>query len=85
MNTLFGEELPESLSPKLAWLRKHGITTKERPALEFSLSMSDHPKYYPWVCGALDGMVEPYGVGETEDDAIWDYCHKNDLTHYSLE
>lgn len=82
MNELFPVEV--SLSPKLKWLAKHGLITKHDPTLEdCPESPETGETCYPWVCGVLDGRAEPYGVGLTEEDAIVDYCRKNDLPHYS--
>lgn len=84
------DEIPESLSPKLAWLKKHGLTTHFLPPEE-SLELRECPEtgetIYPWRCGISHpefGFAVPYGVGETEADAIIDYCRKNDLPHYSI-
>lgn len=81
--------IPESLSPKLAWLRANGLMT------HYDARLTDCPESpetgaicYPWICSKrendpfiYDGLI---GVGPNEEDAIWDYCRKNDLPHYSL-
>lgn len=77
--------IPESLSPKLAWLRANGLRAEFDPRFDGTEESPETGEtVYPWLCGKLDGEPERYGVGMTDEDAIWDYCRKNDLTHYSL-
>lgn len=89
MNTLFGEELPESLSPKLAWLRKHGLETRFDPELaDCPESPETGDTCYPWIvtqANVLEIDQFTLGVGATEDEAIIDYCRKTETLHYSLE
>jgi hypothetical protein len=83
MTELF--DIPESLSPKLKWLKQHGLVTKYDAELECCPESPETGETcYPWLCGFLDGRSEPYGVGKTEEDAIGDFCHKTDTPHYSL-
>lgn len=60
-------DLPESLSPRLAWLERHGLTTRK---LESGR----------WEC-ALD--EENWARGEDEDEAVIAFCLKTKLAHYS--
>ena len=62
--------VPEVLSPKLAWLRKHGLTAERIGPDVFRCRNSAHTLT---------------GEGQTEADAILDYCERHHLTHYSLE
>ncbi len=66
-NLLF--DLPESLSPKMKWLRQHGLILRK---LENG----------QWEC-ALD--AENFGRGETDEDACVDFCLKTKLAHWSAE
>lgn len=89
MSELF--DIPESLSPKLKWLKEHGLETAYFPEnSDLPESPETGETCYPWICySELDS--ERYnpdfkpGVGETEEDAIWNYCRKNALPHYSHE
>lgn len=82
------DELPESLSPKLAWLRKHGLTIEHIPEFDsFTKSPETGLQCYPWLCGikhAEFGWAAPLGVGTSEEEAIVDYCWKADIPHYSI-
>lgn len=66
MTDLF-PDLPESLSPKLAWLARYGLTTRR---LESGR----------WEC-ALD--EENWARGEDEEEAIVSFCVKTGLGHYN--
>lgn len=82
MNTELFADLPETPSPKLAWLRKHNLKTW----------FTDHMEEgeMPWACckreDADKGDIHPdnCGIGYDEDEAILSYCHVARLTHYSL-
>ncbi len=67
MTTLF--PVPESLSPKLVWLAKHRLHTKD---------MSGY-----WLC--RNGGWTKSAKGDTEDEAIIDYCARHGLKHWTLE
>lgn len=66
MTDLFPDLAP-SLSPRLAWLTRHGLTTRK---LEGGR----------WEC-ALDD--ENWARGDDEDEAIVALCLKTKLPHYS--
>lgn len=91
MTTELFADLPESPSPKLAWMRANAITT--------FLSLPDDPDARLWMAGCNPDGLKPYdffakelaangnmliGEGETEEDAIHDYCAKTGTPHYSL-
>ncbi len=54
------------LSPRLAWLRRHGLILRQRPS-------------GLWEC-VLDD--ENRGVGRNEDEATIDFCLKTKLPHF---
>lgn len=66
MSDLF-PDLPQSLSPKLAWLERHGLVLVKLPSGR-------------WEC-ALD--EENYARGESEEEAIIEFCVKTKMAHYS--
>lgn len=79
--------LGESLSPKLLWLKKHGILTHFSPEL---VGGGESPEtgrdYFPWICGNdKNGYAEQTGGGHTEEEAIINYCDKTGTPHYSAE
>lgn len=60
-------EIPESLSPRLKWLRDHGLT----------LTCISAGK---WEC-SLD--EENVGTGQTPDEACIDFCLKTKMPHWA--
>lgn len=81
-------DIPESLSPRLVWLRSSGILTHHSPRME-----------YPWIAikpferdkGKDIGTIfaescriydesHSIGYGNTEDEAITSLAHKLNLT-----
>ena len=89
-NELAGELflVPLSLSPKMAWLKKHGLVTSHDP--EFT-GLPESPETgdicFPWLCDKESGdlCAENTGGGRTEDEAILNYCEKTGTKHWSLE
>lgn len=63
-------DVEECLSPKLKFLIKHGLSTKNTSKSRWNCKLSVPPKK---------------GAGRTEEDAIIDWCVKNKVTHYNLE
>lgn len=59
-------EKEESLSPRLAWLKQHGLTLRK----------TDGGK---WEC-VLD--EENFGTAATADEACIDFCLKTGLPHW---
>lgn len=93
MSTELFPDLPESPSPKLAWMRKHGLATHFDGGLA---ACPESPETgdtcFPWICSQaksasllFSSEIQRVGVGTTEDEAIIDFCRKNDVTHYSLK
>ena len=81
-------KIPESLSPKLIWLCKHGLSISYDPRFD-TQPLQESPEtgadIYPWVCYSLSLPELLRGYGITEDQAIIDYCLKNDLKHWTQE
>lgn len=63
------EDLPPSPSPKLAWLKKNRLSTGKTVN-----GWRCYNAGYTWI-----------GVGQTEDEAILDYCHRHNLQHWTVE
>lgn len=89
MTTELFADLPESPSPKLVWLRKHGLETRFDPELaDCPESPETGDTCYPWIVAQAD-VIEldrfTLGSGATEDEAILDYCARTGIPHYSLE
>ena len=89
MNTSLFADLPESPSPKLTWLRKHGLITKYDPELEACPESPETGETcHPWIVTQAAVMRFgrfTLGAGQTEDEAILDFCAKQGIPHYSLE
>ena len=83
---MFAVKVEPAISPRLAWLHKHGLTTRHDPELE---SCPESPETgntcYPWACVKEDKYgfaIYPIGVGMTEEDACIDYCRENNVPHW---
>jgi hypothetical protein len=80
-----------SLSPKLEWLKQHGLRTVfDADQLDCPESPETGEVCYPWLCAPksnMDSWTFDYrlGVGRCEEDAIVDYCMKTGTPHYSLK
>lgn len=59
-------DLPESLSPRLAWLQCHGLTLTRLESGRYECALDD----------------ETFARGEDEDEAIVAFCIKTKLSHY---
>ena len=62
--------VPETPSPRLLWMQRHGITTS--PPFVTSEAHRDH-----WLASGKLGL--PFGEGDTEDDALVDYAKRHGL------
>lgn len=62
-------DVPENLSPKLQFLKEQGLFTKKTSKSR-------------WKCEPVDAPQK--GVGRNEEDAIIDYCEKNQIKYYKL-
>lgn len=90
MTELF--DIPESLSPKLVWLKKQGLVTSYHAEYaDGGESPETGEDIYPWTCSQqhppAHGTISQgiIGVGRNETDAILDYCKRTGLVHYSIE
>jgi len=73
-------------SPRLRWLREHGVTTIKQPAALVGETCPETGDAIPaWVAGAYDRLdrAHQYGHGETEDDSIADWARRNGVRLWS--
>lgn len=76
----------ESLSPKLLFLKKHGLETAfDAMWDEDAEKWSCYPREWSKEYRSDEGFRQGSGFGDTEEAAICDYCAKHGLTHYTLE
>lgn len=75
MSDLFN--IPESKSPKLTWLSKHNLATKQNDRTSVPLDPN------PWTCANLARTQSAFGVDEME--ATVNYCEKFGIKHWTLE
>lgn len=61
--------MPVVLSPRRAWLERHGLSLTKRADGK-------------WEC-FLDSSN--WTVGETEEDAVIKFCIRHSMKHYSME
>ena len=59
--------LPESPSPRLVWLRQHGLVLQKLPSGRYECALDD----------------ENFGRGDTQDEACIDFCLKTQLPHWN--
>lgn len=74
MKELF--DIPEQLSPRLAWMKEHDVHTYRSPCMEDG----DEP-WSAWI-GDFKTTVahnDDYETGETEDEALVKLCKRNNL------
>lgn len=80
--------LPDSPSPKLQWIRKHGLVTEYYPETVGLDEDEFGNDVFPWVCRVIktDSIYSPreIGGGQTEEEAIIDFCTNSGTPHYSL-
>ena len=69
-----------SLSPRLAWLAQHGLTTIEQPLPRSTIGPRNS---MPWVCQNKSKTVAIFGEDET--DATLAYAKVMGIRHYMLE
>lgn len=92
MNELFPVEV--SLSPKLKWLDKNGLETQHYPEAHGIDEDEFGNDVFEWVCRKKlpEGFhiterttwsPNSIGGGETEEDAICDYCQNSGTPHYN--
>jgi len=76
-----------SLSPRLAWLQNEKLCTFKTAAEWVGMEVPETGDIVPrWVCRKETGLQHSnhFGGGDTEDEAIFDYCAKAGTNHWSL-
>lgn len=81
MTTLF--TLPESKSPRLLWMEKHGVEISHRP--EFNGEDEDEFGNVLYPFAALAPRCHERGFGNTQDDALTDWAKKNNVKMWNEE
>ncbi len=75
-------DIPETLSPKLVWMRKHGVEIFQPASEWIGLTVPETGEtVQAWVC---KGAGVSAG-GATGDDAIFDWCEKSGVKHWTVE
>jgi len=78
---MFDSKSVEKDSPRLAWFKKHNVSTYRTP------HMADEDE--PWNCwsGPLQEAVNNnrYATGETEDEAIANWAIENEVRLWNEE
>lgn len=83
-------DLPETPSPKLAWLRKHDLVVEHFPEGEGIDEDEFGNDVFAWTCRrrnatfAATWAKKDIGAGRTEEEAIFDFCHNSGVKHFSL-
>jgi hypothetical protein len=73
-------EIPESISPKLAFIRKHEIELLQPAAEWVGKVIAETGEIMPaWFCRGK-GVT---GGGDTGDDALIDWCNKTGTQHWT--
>lgn len=67
----------ESFSPRLEWLRKHDLITRQLTHPYAG------PQDQPWICCRPSMTVVVHGA--TEDECVWAWCRGFGVEHYSAE
>lgn len=70
--------LQPTLSPRLQWLAKHRLETA------YDAGLANEGEREAWSCYSLDngGGI---AIGASETEAIYAYCERYGLKHWSLE
>ena len=73
--------VPESLSPKEAWKREHGITVEHYPEHESDEPMEDDfgNEAYPWTATRDQQW---FSGAQTEEEALWILAQKLKIPFY---
>lgn len=79
MNELFPVESVTMDSPRLAWMKRHGLV----------ISLCLMVDRNPWTCRKeqkQEGVAfQVIGIGETEEEACMDYAMKEDIPSWNEE
>jgi hypothetical protein len=84
---LFNVKSVTKLSPRLEWMARHGLVTKE----DDSFDGEEECDYEPWACFNPQQLEREhfaegcYGTGPTEHDAIVDWAIKNKVKLWNEE
>jgi hypothetical protein len=77
----------ETLSPKLAWLKRHGLVCYYSDFNGESPETGEDIR--PWTCARADAPQEVLfgkaGIGDTEDEACANYAAKHGLRLWNEE
>lgn len=78
---LFPPDAGRMDSPRLAWLKKHGLITQLHDRMD-----DDYADLEPWVCHqVIDRDFRVWGLGNTEDEACADYAQRNGIPLWNEE
>jgi len=80
-------DTPESLSPRLAWMRKHKLETMRNPSPKAEDGES------PWVCRVIKTAESKSGLwwpneiagGDTEEQACEQFAMNRGLKHWNQQ
>ena len=83
-------DMPEALSPRLDWLWRHKVETEQiRKAGDLDHSPEKGDDIPVWVCRVIKsgGIYAPneIGGGDTEAEAILDFCEASGVPHWLVE
>lgn len=78
-------DVPESLSPYHAWLKRHQIKTWKLDGIESEFKDGIATWYAGVPGGGVDADMHRTGEGDTEDQAIADLCRKLRIPVYGEE
>lgn len=73
-------EIPDTPSPKAAWLKRHRLRTRKEDLPRWN---SGPRNQEPWVCENAGGTYR--GTGTTEHDACLDYAARYGVKHWTVE
>lgn len=93
MSELFPVSEVAQDSPRLAWLKQHGLETAFDAG--WTVDMQESPEtgetVHPWACYRLNceqssaEFLRESGFGASEAEAILDYCANNKIRHWTLD
>jgi hypothetical protein len=92
MSELFPEEVGSMDSPRLAWMKRHGLETEFYPEAVGMTEDEFGNDVFPWVCRLAKPRLtsgtycpKEIGGGETEHDAIADFAKNAGLKLWNEE
>lgn len=85
MKELF--DIPESLSPKVKWMKEHGIQTKY--FLQYDVEEVEEDEFgndiLPWIAFKMRENSDSYiscGCGKNEEEALWKIAENLKIPFY---